>query len=160
GDEVEDVKVLIEGAFDLDGDSVVVAVEPFALVPGIGNEMATAKGEVVLGDADAEAFGHGQFSRARCYKYADCQGCCRGSAIVPLRRAMNKLAVTRSATAPGLRRLPSARSHSSKSRNWATLAGSSGQPAASTSAARRPASSATAIPSLRAIKLSPSVASN
>ena len=65
GDEVEDVVVLVELALDLDGGAVVVAVQPLALVALVADEVAGAEDEVVLGDADLEAFSHGSHPRTR-----------------------------------------------------------------------------------------------
>src|SRR5262249_37023161 len=63
GDEVEDVVVVVEGALDLDGGAVVVAVEALALVALVADEVAGAEDEVVLDDADLEAFRHGRSPR-------------------------------------------------------------------------------------------------
>ena len=46
--------VLVEVAFDLDRRPIVVAVDPLALIALIGDEMARAEDQVVLGDADLE----------------------------------------------------------------------------------------------------------
>ena len=60
GDEVEDVVVGVQLALDLDGGAVVVAVQPFALVALVADEVAGAEDEMVLGDADLVVFGrHG-----------------------------------------------------------------------------------------------------
>jgi hypothetical protein len=56
GDEVEDVMVLVERAVHLDGHAPVVAVDALALVAVEGDEVPGAEDEVVLGDADFEAF--------------------------------------------------------------------------------------------------------
>src|SRR5262249_37663103 len=56
------VEVLVEGAFDLDGGAVVVAVQALALVAFVADEMARAEDEMVLGDTDFEALGHGASS--------------------------------------------------------------------------------------------------
>ena len=54
-DEVDDVVVLVEVALDLDGRPIVMAVDPLALIALIGDEVARAEDEVVLGDPDLEA---------------------------------------------------------------------------------------------------------
>ena len=60
-DEVEDVVVLVELAFDLHGGTIVVAVEPLALVPFVADEVAGAEHQMVLGHADFEALAaHGR----------------------------------------------------------------------------------------------------
>src|SRR5439155_10743119 len=98
---------------DLDGGAVVVAVEAFALVAFVADEVPGAEDQVVLGDADVEAFGHGLLGEIR-QRGAD-HGTCGGKVMIPSRSATNKQAATRSAVVPGLRRWPSARSQASKS---------------------------------------------
>ena len=59
-DEVEQIMVVVEVAVQLDGGAVVVAVQPFALAAVVGDEVAGAEDQVVLGDADGVALGgHG-----------------------------------------------------------------------------------------------------
>ena len=58
GDEIEDVEVVVETAFDFDGGAVVVAVQPFALVALVADEVPRAEDQVVLGDADFVVFSH------------------------------------------------------------------------------------------------------
>ena len=43
GDEVEDVVVRVQLALDLDGGAVVVAVQPFALVAFVADEVAASR---------------------------------------------------------------------------------------------------------------------
>src|SRR5262249_5326315 len=58
GDEVEDVVVLVEWAFDLGGHAIVMAVQALALAAVVRDEMPGAKDQVVLGDADGVVLGH------------------------------------------------------------------------------------------------------
>ena len=73
--------------------------------------------------------------------------------IIASRIAANKLAVTRSAVAPGLRPDPGSRNHVSKFLND-DRPRSAGNPAFKTAAARCETSRAAVMPSLRAIKVS------
>ncbi len=50
GDEVEDVVVDVEVILDLDRRPVVVAVDTLALVTCVGDEVARAEDQVILGD--------------------------------------------------------------------------------------------------------------
>lgn len=55
-DEIEDVVVGVQGAFDFDGGAIVMAVKPFAFVALITDEMPGTKDEMILRDADQESF--------------------------------------------------------------------------------------------------------
>src|SRR5262249_3291829 len=149
--EVKDVEVIVERAFDLHGRAVVVAVQPFALVALVADEVPGAENQVVLGDPDLEAFSH---------DHSACQGTEIGTFRIPLRRAANKAAVPRAAVVPGFRQLPSARSQPSRSASSAGLSAACGQPADSTAWARRLASAASVVPHFRAIRLSGQFARN
>ncbi len=61
--EIEDVAVIVELALNFDGGAVVVAVQAFTLVTFVADEVAGAEDQVVLGDADFEAFRHGRHRR-------------------------------------------------------------------------------------------------
>ena len=59
-DEVEDVMVLVELVFHLDGRPIVMAVDSLALAAGVGDEVARAEDQVILGDTDlVTRTGHG-----------------------------------------------------------------------------------------------------
>ena len=58
-DKVEDVMIGVQIAFDFDAGAIVVAVQTFALVAFVADEMAAAKDEMVFGDADFIVFQHG-----------------------------------------------------------------------------------------------------
>src|SRR5262245_47332647 len=150
GDEVEDVEVLVQWSLDLDGGAVVVPVQTLALVPRVRDEMTAAEDEVVLGDAHLVAFGtHGGFRKPG--ESRSEQGNGAAAFMLPSRSATNKQAVTRSAVVPGLRECPSARSQRSRSANAPRQFSEPSPPAATTARARLDASSAAAIPHLRAI---------
>src|SRR5262249_8141756 len=113
GNEVEDVLVLIQFAFDFNGGPVIVAVQSFAPVAFLADKMAAAKDEVVFGDPDFVALGHNGKSAV--------QGIAGGRVILPSRSATNKQAVTRSAVVPGLRLCSSARSQASNATSVSRL---------------------------------------
>src|SRR2546428_12511770 len=96
-DEVEQVMVLVQPADDLNGCPVIVAVEAFAGVAVVGDEVAGAEDEIVFRDADGIALGgHGGHPGGRPI------GLGKGNWMIFCRRATNKLATTRSAVVPGL----------------------------------------------------------
>ena len=169
-DEVDDVVVRVQVSLNLDGRPVVVAVQPLAVVAVIRDEVSRTEHQVILGDADLVARGgHGletpgvavwlNRSPGRAIGRLTPQGpdqlagpAGRGSELSHLEGAANKAAVTRSAVVPGFSRFPRARSQASKrfaASLW--LSGSSGQPAARTSAALRVTSRAVSSPPLRTI---------
>src|SRR5262249_17912182 len=143
--EVKDVVVLVQVAFDFDGGPVIVAVEPLALVAFVADKVPGTEDEMVLGNTDLESLGHGQKSLVQRYF--------SGTSMISSRRATNKQAAVRSAVAPGLRRWPSARNHPSNSQNRAQPDADFGNPSSRTAWARSPASSESAHPHLRPIKL-------
>ncbi len=57
-DEIEYVIILVQDAFDLDRGPVVVAMQPFALVAFVADEVAGAKDEIVLADTNLISFRH------------------------------------------------------------------------------------------------------
>src|SRR5262245_10636801 len=97
---------------------------------------------MVLGHTDFERFAH------------DWDVTAVLASIVPSRRSTNNEAVTRSALVPGFRLLPSDRNQSSKQGNSSSRQPVKGQPSSKILRARACASSATAIPHLRAMRLS------
>ena len=50
--KIEDVMILIKIAFDFDGDPIIMSVELLALVAIIGDEVRTAKHEIVFSDVN------------------------------------------------------------------------------------------------------------
>ena len=101
GDEIEDVLVRIQFSVHLDGHAVIVTMQPFAILAVVGDEMAGAEDQIVLGDADGVSLGgHGLIGRLG--------GAGRGNGnwMIFCRSAKQKLAVTRSAVVPGLRGFP------------------------------------------------------
>src|SRR5262249_18721732 len=59
-DEIEDVMVLVQAALDLDGGTIVMAVQPFTLVALVADEVPGAENERVLGNPYLEAITHGR----------------------------------------------------------------------------------------------------
>jgi hypothetical protein len=49
----------VERSFHFDGGPVIVAMQPFALISFVGDEVATAEDEVILRHADPITLSHG-----------------------------------------------------------------------------------------------------
>src|SRR5262245_829438 len=105
GDEADNVLVLVERPFHFYSHAVVMPVQPLADVAGERDEMRGTEDVVLFFEADA--VGHGSKFKV--------QSQFQGGGSRPSRSPANKTAAIRSAVAPGLRRLPSARSQKSKS---------------------------------------------
>ena len=65
GHKIKHIIIAIEFPFDFDSSAIIVAVQAFAFVAFVAYEMARAKYEVILGDADFEFFRHGQTRQPR-----------------------------------------------------------------------------------------------
>src|SRR5262249_691292 len=144
-DEIENVIILIQGPLDLNGGPVVMAMKALTFIAFIADEVARTEDQMVLGDADLETLHH--------IPHAHDHGNLGGRVIVPRRKATYKQAATRSAVVPGLRALPSARSQASSSARARQPARARGQPASSTFRDRLMASSPSAVPRFRTIRL-------
>src|SRR5262245_29049341 len=94
-DEIEDVVVVVERPIDFHGHAVVVPVQPFAFAAVVGDEMPGAEDEIVFGNADGVTLG-GHIQRSMR------NGESSGNWMIPVRKATNKEAATRSAVVPGL----------------------------------------------------------
>src|SRR5438132_108518 len=64
-DEVENVVVLVQVPFDVDGGAVVMTMQALALVALVANEVPAAENKIVLGDTHLETLRHGNPGRKR-----------------------------------------------------------------------------------------------
>src|SRR5205085_159595 len=98
GYEIKDVVVFVQAACDIHGSAVVVAVQAFALVACIGDEVARAKGELIFRYADlktlARLIGHGKHHRLIDHQNDSCGGAMLSSASLESMRTFDALHVS------------------------------------------------------------------